>query len=72
MMLSSPASEGTDCEADKWFDYEFPGRVKLRVWIADDPGTDVWMIKVKSPSHCCEKIRMIIDVAQIYRLSRRG
>ena len=59
----------TDCDADRWFDYEFAGREKLTVWIADDTGTNVRMLRVESPSDCSDKVSTIIDVAQRYRLS---
>jgi hypothetical protein len=60
---------GTDCDADRWFEFEFTGRVKFRVRIADDPGTNVRMLKVESPSDCNEIISTLFEVAQRYRLS---
>lgn len=60
---------GTDADAERWFGYEFSGRLKLKIWVADDIGTDVRMLRVESVPQCDQEVGTIFDVAQRYRLS---
>ncbi|MEY4482754.1 MAG: hypothetical protein RL693_206 [Verrucomicrobiota bacterium] len=60
---------GTDADAGRWFEYEFSGSSTLKIWVADDIGSDVRMLRVESVPLYAQDVRTIFDVAQRYRLS---
>lgn len=59
----------TDCDADRWFEYEFSGKITVKVYIAEDRGANVRMLKVESPPDVGLSVATVIDVAQRYKLS---
>ena len=60
--------EGTDEEADRWFDYKFEGKSSARFRLAVDPGTSVVHARVEVPAVAEPKVEAALSIFQHFRV----
>jgi hypothetical protein len=54
--------KGTDVEQDHWYDYEFTGESRAKLWLASEPGAAVVALRVDVAETIAPQVETAIEI----------